>query len=74
MLINESLTELRLQIALGIDPLREEAKKNKIINAIFAILYMAKIFLTGFTMKGESAPPTSVTFMIDADSLMIFSA
>jgi hypothetical protein len=38
---------------LGIDPLREEAKKNRLLNAVFAILYMAKIFLTGFTMKGE---------------------
>jgi hypothetical protein len=41
---------------LGIDPLREEAKKNKILNAVFALLYMAKIFLTGFTMKGDSCP------------------
>jgi len=38
-------------VSLGIDPLREEAKKNKILNAVFALLYMAKIFLTGFTMK-----------------------
>ena len=39
-------------VALGIDPLREEAKKNKILNLAFTVLYMAKIFLTGFTMKG----------------------
>ena len=38
-------------VALGIDPLREEAKKNKILNLAFTVLYMAKIFLTGFTMK-----------------------
>jgi len=38
-------------VALGIDPLREEAKQNKILNGVFAVLYMAKIFLTGFAMK-----------------------
>ena len=39
-------------VSLGIDPLREEAKSNKILNLVFTVLYMAKIFLTGFTMKG----------------------
>lgn len=36
------------------------------LNAVFAILYMLKIFLTGFTMKGNFVRLLSVTTMVIA--------
>ena len=69
-------TWICLQVALGIDPLREEAKQNKILNGVFAVLYMAKIFLTGFAMKGTCRPRADLVkpCIVPAQSLLVASS
>lgn len=39
------------EVMFGVDPLRDMSTKSSIINALIAVIYLAKIALTGFVMK-----------------------
>ena len=46
-------------VMFGVDPLRDHTRKSAVIEVVIAILYAAKIFLTGFMMKGTISASTS---------------
>jgi len=39
------------EVMFGVDPLRDQSSKSQVINGLIAVIYMAKIALTGFMMK-----------------------
>jgi hypothetical protein len=39
-------------VMFGVDPLRDHSSKSQAIEVLIAVVYAAKIFLTGFMMKG----------------------
>jgi hypothetical protein len=39
-------------VMFGVDPLRDHSSKSQAIEFLIAVVYAAKIFLTGFMMKG----------------------
>lgn len=41
-------------VMFGVDPLRDHSSKSQVIEILIALLYAAKIFLTGFMMKGTT--------------------
>ena len=46
-------------VMFGVDPLRDHSTKSTAIEVVIAIIYAAKIFLTGFMMKGTIRASTS---------------
>lgn len=42
-------------VMFGVDPLRDHTSKSQAIEVLIAVVYAAKIFLTGFMMKGKDA-------------------
>lgn len=62
-------------VMFGVDPLRDHSSKTKVVEVIIAVLYAAKIFLTGFLMKGTTVVSpclrtlASVLFVADGTSL-----